>query len=94
MKPRNVNTPLRGRVFDATFHFARQLAAGQVPGFENLRAPAEPQFGRFPRPADFVVNDRVVEAFREFIRRDPAHALTTAQVDAHADFVRLRLRED
>jgi hypothetical protein len=85
---------VRGRIFDASFHFARQLAAGQVPGFESYRAPAEPQLGRFPRPTDYVINDRVLEAFREFVRRDPAHALTPAQVDSQADYVRLRLRED
>ena len=94
VKPLDITTPVRQRIFEASFYFARQLAAGQIPGLENYRVPAMPQFERTPRPADYPITDRVIEAFREFVRRDAEQGLTPAQLDTELDYVRLRLRDD
>ncbi|HEX8852398.1 MAG TPA: hypothetical protein VF754_02870, partial [Pyrinomonadaceae bacterium] len=53
-----------------------------------------PQFGRYPRPTDLPVNERVLEAFRAYVRQHTETALTPAQIDAELDYVRLRLRDD
>ena len=40
------------------------------------------------------INERVIEAFRTFVRTDVDSQLTQAHVEADMDFVKLRLREE
>ncbi len=94
IRPRELGTPLRARVFEASFYFTRQLAAGQVAGLENYKIADAPQYGRYPRPTDYPITDRVFEALREFVKRDPELGLTVAQLDSEIEYARLRLRED
>ena len=93
VKPLDITTPARQRVFEAAFFFTRELAAGLIPGFENYRI-TEPQFGHALRPTDYPVNDRIIEAFRSFVSRTPELELTLAQLEAEIDYARLRIRED
>ena len=86
-------SPLRQRVAEATFQFTRQLAAGMVPGLESYKVERV-QYGKNARAGDYPINDRVVEAFRSFLRTDTLSQLTPAQVDEEMDFVKLRLREE
>jgi len=94
VKPLDVATPARARIAEESFHFVRRLVAGQVAGLESYRLTEAPQLERYPRPTDLPVSDRVVEAFRDFARRDPESGLTAAQIDAELDYARLRLRDD
>ena len=87
------NTPARLRTAEAAFYFTRQLAAGLIPGLESYKVE-KVQYGKNARPTDFPITDRVVEAFRNFIRSDAELLLTPAQVDEQLDFVKLRLREE
>jgi len=86
-------TPVRGRIIEAAFYFTRTLAAGKVPGLESYHVD-KVEYGHAPRATDFVINDRVLEAFRNYLRKDPAQKLQPAQIDADLDFVKLRLREE
>jgi carboxyl-terminal processing protease len=86
-------TPLRGRIVEAAFYFTRELITGQLPGLEAYRVE-KPETGRAPRPTDFPVTDRVVEAFRSFVQRDPTLGVQPAQIDAEMDFVKLRIRDE
>jgi carboxyl-terminal processing protease len=88
-----VNTPARLRTAEAAFYFTRQLAAGLIPGLESYKVE-KVQYGKNARPTDFPITDRVIEAFRNFIRSDAELLLTPAQVDEQLDFVKLRLREE
>jgi carboxyl-terminal processing protease len=94
VKPLDVGTPVRARIYEEAFYFARQLAGGEVAGLESYRVNAEPQFGRAPRATDFVVTDKVVAAFRDFVKRDTEAGLNVAQIDRDLDYVKLRIRED
>jgi carboxyl-terminal processing protease len=94
VKPLDLTRPSRSRVFEASFYFVRQLAGGQIAGLESYRVEEGPQLGRYPRAGELPVTDKVLEAFREFVRRDTEFGLSVAQVDADLDYVRLRLRED
>ena len=94
VKPLDVTSPVRSRIYEEAFQFARQLAGGQVAGLESYRVSAEPQFGRAPRATDFPVTDKVVQAFRDFVKRDAEAGLTQAQIDRDLDYVRLRIREN
>src|SRR5688572_3640698 len=86
-------TPTRTRIAEAAFYFTREMAAGIVPGLESYRVE-KPDFSRSPRATDFPINDRVLEAFRNFVRKDPTTGLQAAELESQIDFVRLRLREE
>ncbi len=86
-------TPVRNRIAEAAFQFTRRLAAGLLPGLEGYKIERV-QYGKNPRGADYPINERVMEAFRNFVRTDVESQLTATHLDADMDFVRLRLREE
>ncbi len=94
VKPLDLATPTRARIFEASFYFVRQLVGGQIAGLENYRINDTTQFGRYPRATDLPVTDRVFAAFREFVKRDTDDNLNVARVDADSDYVKARLRDD
>jgi len=94
VKPLDLTRPARARIFDAAFFFTRELSAGQITGLENYRVERV-QYGQQPRASDFPVNERVLEAFRAYVRKESARlGLTAAQVDGDLDYARLRLRDE
>jgi carboxyl-terminal processing protease len=86
-------TPVRNRIAEAAFQFTRRLAAGLVPGLENYKVQ-QVSYGQNPKTSDFPINDRVLEAFRNFVRTDAESRLNAQQLDEDLDFVKLRLREE
>ncbi len=86
-------SPLRNRIAEAAFQFTRQLAAGLIPGLEAYKIE-KVQYGRNPKTSEYVISDRVLEAFRNFVRTDTESQLTMAQLETDLDFVKLRLREE
>ena len=84
-------TPVRGRIIEAAFQFTRILAAGKVPGLESYRVD-KVEYGHAPKAADYVINDRVLEAFRNYLRKDQGQRLQVTQIETDLDFVKLRLR--
>jgi carboxyl-terminal processing protease len=94
VKPLDLGTPVRARIYEEAFYFSRQLAGGQIPGLESYRINGEPQFGRAPRATDFPVTDKVIQAFRDFVKRDPEAGLTPAQIEREMDYIKLRVREN
>jgi len=87
------NTPARLRIAEAAFHFTRQLASGSLSGLESYKVE-KVQYGKNARPADYPITDRVLEAFRLFVRNQPELQVTPAQVDEELEFSKLRLREE
>lgn len=86
-------TPLRNRIAEAAFQFTRQLAAGRVLGLESYKVE-KVQYGKNPKPGDYPISDRVLEAFRNWVRIDTESQLTPAQLEEELEFVKLRLREE
>lgn len=86
-------TPVRNRIAEAAFQFTRQLAAGLVPGLEGYKIE-KVLYGHNPKAVDYPTNDRLLEAFRAFVRTDTESQLTNAQLDEDIEFVKLRLREE
>ena len=86
-------TPVRARIIEAAFYFTRELAAGLVPGAESYRID-KVEYDRDPKMTDYPITDRVIEAFKNFVRKDPSRRLSDAQIDADVDFVKLRLRDE
>jgi carboxyl-terminal processing protease len=93
VKPLDVTTPVRVRIFDAAFAFTRELVAGQIAGLENYRVD-KVQYDHELRPTDYPITDRVVEAFQTYVQHHPEFGLTPAQVKAETDYARIRLREE
>jgi carboxyl-terminal processing protease len=89
----SASTPVRLRIAEAAFHFTRQLAAGTLPGLESHKVE-KVQYGRNPKPTEFPITDRVVEAFRSFVRSHSDFLVQPAQIDEELDFTRLRLRQE
>jgi carboxyl-terminal processing protease len=94
VKPLEVASPVRARLFEEAFYFARQLAGGQVAGLENYRVSEGPQYARYPRATDFVITDKVAEAFRDFVKRDSESGLNPAQVERDIEYAKMRIREN
>jgi carboxyl-terminal processing protease len=86
-------TPLRTRIAEASFYFTRELAAGQFPGLEAYRVD-KTEYNHNLRPTDFPVTDRVIEAFRNFIRRDTNLGIQVNHLDSELDYLKLRIRAE
>ena len=86
-------TPARARIIEAAFYFTRQVAAGLVPALESYRVD-KVAYDRDPKATDFPITDRVMEAFRNFVRKDSSRHLTDSQIDSDLEFAKLRLREE
>ncbi len=86
-------TPIRGRIVEAAFYFTRQVVAGKIAGLESYRVD-KVDYDHSPKSTDYAINDRVLDAFRAFVRKEQSQHLQPAQVDADLDFVRLRLRQE
>ena len=80
----------RGRIIDAAFYFNRLLTAGKIQGFESYRVD-KVDYGHSPKPTDYPVTDRLLEAFRNYVRKDQPR-LQISQIDSDLDLVKLRLR--
>ena len=52
------------------------------------------QYGKNAKPTDFPINERVLEAFRNFVRTQTELQVLPAQVDEELDFTKLRLRQE
>jgi carboxyl-terminal processing protease len=86
-------TQTRLRINEASFHFTRQLAAGLLPGLESFKVERV-QYGKMAKATDFPITDRVIEAFRNFVRTQPDFHVTPAQIDEELEFTKLRLRQE
>lgn len=87
------STPARLRIAEAAFHFTRQLAAGILPGLESYKVE-KVHYGKTARATDFPITDRVVEAFRNFVRTQPDFNVLPAQIDEELEFTKRRLRQE
>jgi carboxyl-terminal processing protease len=86
-------TPVRNKIVESAFQFTRLLAAGLIPGLESYKVE-KVQYGKNPRVGEYVITDRVLEAFRNWVRTDALSQLTATELDEDLDFVKLRLREE
>jgi carboxyl-terminal processing protease len=94
IKARTLSAP-QLRLIDPIFAFARELVNGRVAGFNDYKVPGMPDFEHNVGASDFVVDDKVFKAFKEFVA---AHAedykATDAQLDHQRDFIARQMRYD
>ncbi len=84
-------SPLRSRVNDAAFFFIRQLVSGKIGGFETYKVDKQ-SHAMDIQPGKFQIDERMFEAFKAFAAADKLNGLSTANIDAEADFAKTRLR--
>ena len=86
-------TPLLGRINEASFFFVRQLVSGQVKGFEGYIRPKQ-TFAPTIEREDLQVNDKLLEAFRNFAIADKANGLTAENINSQLEYAKTRIREE
>jgi carboxyl-terminal processing protease len=86
-------TPLRGRINESAFFFVRQLVAGKIAGFESYKVEKQ-NFKTTLAANDFVVNERLFEAYRSFAAADNKNGLTAENISGQAEYAKRRLREE
>jgi carboxyl-terminal processing protease len=86
-------TPLRGRLNEAAFFFVRQLVAGQIKGLESYKAEKQ-NYNQTVAPNDFVIDNKILDAFRAFVVRDKLNGLTAENINSQLDYAKSRLREE
>ncbi|CAN5733066.1 S41 family peptidase [soil metagenome] len=86
-------TQLRFRINDAAFYFVRQLVAGQIKGFENFKVDKQNYIQTIERN-DLQINDKMLEAFRNFTANDKENGLSPENINSQIDYARTRLREE
>jgi len=86
-------TAVRGRIIEAAFYFTRELTAGTIPGLETYRVD-KVEYDHNPKPGEYPVSDRLLDAFRNYLRKDASRHLQVTQIDPELEFVKLRLRQE
>ncbi|MCY7344983.1 MAG: S41 family peptidase [Pyrinomonadaceae bacterium] len=84
-------TPLRFRLNEAVFFFARQIVAGQIKGFENFKVDKQ-NYNPTIETNDLTINDKMLEALRAFIAKDKEYGLTAENINSQIDYAKSRLR--
>lgn len=87
------NNALRFRVNEAAFFFVRQLVAGKVAGLENYKIEKQDHKTSFAADS-LIINDKLVEAFRQYTLAEKLSGLTAESLTASANYARTRLREE
>jgi carboxyl-terminal processing protease len=84
-------SPLRARLNEEAFFFARQLAAGKVAGFENLKVDRQ-SFVTTIAPQDLQISDKLFDTFRAFAVADSKSGLSAENINSQVDYAKTRLR--
>ncbi len=90
-------TSAQGRLLNATFMFARDLVAGQVPAASGFKLNGI-EYDHRLKPNEFVITDEIMKAFREFAvkyyKDNADFGLTAAQIDANLAWCKKQLRSE
>ncbi len=84
---------MRSKINEAAFFFTRQLVSGKISGFDAYKVEKQ-RFEGILKAEDFVITDKLIDAFQEFIAKEKENALTNANIKAEFDYVKSRLREE
>lgn len=79
------------------FIFVRDLVAGKIAAAPDFKRSTI-EFDHQPLPNEFVINDEILKAYREFmtefIAKNPDYGLTMKMVDDYMDWTRNKIREE
>ena len=84
---------LRSRINEAAFYFTRQLVAGKIAGFEDLKVDKQ-SYKTVVQPTDLQISDKLYEAFKNWVVANKDNGLTAENFAGQADYAKMRLREE
>jgi carboxyl-terminal processing protease len=76
----------------SAFEFAHQLAAGQIQGFTEFKIDRQADHRHQLQPNEYQITDKVLAAFKTFLRENKQFKLEDARVDKEADFIKRQIR--
>jgi carboxyl-terminal processing protease len=90
------SSPTSGILYDAAFHFVRQLVAGLIPGLREYHVTStqykteisQDDINRYP------VNDKVVAAFREFVAENRQFNVPEERLNSNLDYSKALIRRE
>lgn len=91
VKPRTLNLSQR-RLLSPLFAFAREVVNDRVTGLTGYRVSGGINFNHELQPNDFVINEAVFKAFKEFVASDSNFKALAPLVDHNRSFIELQLR--
>ena len=78
--------------FDPVFEFAHQLTAGHVKGCTEFKLERQADRHHQLGANEYQITDKVVAAFRSFLRDHSEFKVEDARVDKEADFIKRQIR--
>ena len=84
---------LRYQISEEAFFFARQLISGQIAGLESYKVDRQNSAHNL-QPDDLQINDKLLDAFREFAVKDNTQGLTLANINSQIDYAKTRIRQE
>lgn len=78
--------------FDPVFEFAHLLAAGQIPSCAEFRLDRQADHHHWVQPNEYQVGDKVLAAFKSFLRDHRQFKLDDSNVDKDADYIKRQIR--
>jgi carboxyl-terminal processing protease len=78
--------------FDPVFEFAHQLAAGQIQGFAEFKVDRQADHRHHLQPNEYQITDKLLAAFKTFLRGNKQFKLEDTRVDKEADYIKRQIR--
>jgi len=78
--------------FDPVFEFTHRLMAGQVAGLGEFKLDRQANHHHQLEPNEYLVNEKVLSAFKAFLGEHKEFKLDTARADKDVEFVRRQIR--
>src|SRR5215813_6882564 len=77
---------------EPVFAFTRELVAGSIAGFPEFKIDHPADHNRQLGPNEFQINDKVIDAFKEYLKAHKELKANVDRVDKDADFIRMWIR--
>jgi carboxyl-terminal processing protease len=77
---------------EPVFGFTRELVAGRIPGLQEFKIDRPADHNHELGAGEFQISDKVVTAFKEFLKAHPELKANADRVDKDIDFVRMWIR--
>ncbi|MEK6287446.1 MAG: S41 family peptidase [Acidobacteriota bacterium] len=78
--------------FDPVFEFAHQLAAGQIQGCLEFKLDRQADHRHHLAANEYQITDKVLPAFKSFLRDHKELKVDDSRVDKEADFIKRQIR--
>ena len=85
-------SPSQFRMRDPMFFFARDLASGHLAGFDQYKIDRAIEFNHDLAPEDFPRNDKVFNAFKDYVAKDQNWKIYAPMLDKNRSYIEEQIR--